>query len=112
MGKEVEVTLYYANWCGHCVTFKPEWKKFKKNIGDINEKDTGVKIQTKEHEHSELEKMGGGKINDEDISGYPTLKIKLTKGKDSKEYDYGDYGKRDGEYMTKFIKNLCGELAK
>ena len=24
-----EVTLYYADWCGHCKTFKPEWFGFK-----------------------------------------------------------------------------------
>ena len=32
MGLSVELTLYHASWCGHCVTFKPEWKKVKKNI--------------------------------------------------------------------------------
>lgn len=112
MGKEVDVTLYYANWCGHCVNFKPEWKTFKKSIEKMNNKYKNVKIKVDEYEHSNLEKIGGAKINGNDIEGFPTIKIKITNGKESKEYDYGEYGKRDAEYMTKFVKNLCGELAK
>jgi hypothetical protein len=116
MGKEVEVTLYYANWCGHCVTFKPEWQKFKKNIKDMDNKHKDVKIKVNEYEHSKLEKIGGGKINGEDISGYPTLKIKLTRGNESKEYDYGDCDvskkeKRNATVMTEFIKNICNGLS-
>ena len=26
--KDIVVTLYYANWCGHCKDFKPEWNLF------------------------------------------------------------------------------------
>ena len=30
----VKVELYYANWCGHCNRFKPEWEKVKKEISE------------------------------------------------------------------------------
>ena len=26
------VVLYYADWCGHCTTMKPEWHKFIKHM--------------------------------------------------------------------------------
>lgn len=27
-----KITLYYADWCGHCVRFKPVWKELKEYI--------------------------------------------------------------------------------
>ena len=29
--KPVQITLYHANWCGHCVNFKPTWETMKSN---------------------------------------------------------------------------------
>jgi hypothetical protein len=111
--KSVDVTLYYATWCGHCVNMKPEWNRFKENIEGIENTHNSIKIKIEEHEHSELEKKGGGKINGKDIQGYPTIKIKLTCGKEKKEYDFDKYGKERGsDYMTNFIKNVCNGLAK
>jgi hypothetical protein len=31
-GKSKTITLYYANWCGHCRNFKPEWEKVKREM--------------------------------------------------------------------------------
>jgi thiol-disulfide isomerase/thioredoxin len=31
-GKSKTITLYYANWCGHCRNFKPEWEKIKREM--------------------------------------------------------------------------------
>ena len=109
----VELTLYYANWCGYCVSFKPEWTKLENYISRAENSYNGINIKVAEYEHEQLEKIGGGKINEKDIQGYPTVKIKLSKGKDSKEYDFGDYGKeRNADYMVFFIKNVCNGLSK
>jgi hypothetical protein len=112
--KKIEITLYYANWCGHCVTFKPEWNEIKKNISNLSGGNKNIKIKTMEYEHEELEnndggkKNDGGKINDKKIEGYPTIKIKLSCGGNKKEYNFDDYGKeRSAKYITDFISNLC-----
>lgn len=108
----VELTLYYANWCGHCVSFKPEWEKLKNYISQAQNSYNGIDIKTGEYEHDKLEEMGGGKINGKDIQGYPTVKIKLSKKEESKEYDLGDHGKeRNADYMVTFIKNVCDGLS-
>jgi hypothetical protein len=112
MDKKVIVTLFQANGCGYCVKLKPDWDQFKENIHKINNTYNGIPIKIKEYEHSELAAQGGGKINGVQITGYPTIKIKLSAGNEEKEYDYEKYIKKKTEkYMTKFIKNICKKLA-
>lgn len=31
-GAKPTVTLFYANWCGHCTAFKSEWMKISKDL--------------------------------------------------------------------------------
>jgi protein disulfide-isomerase A6 len=110
--KKIEMTLYYADWCGHCHTIKPEWKKLKENIKDKKNINKNVKIEINEYEHEYLSNIGGGKINGKEIDGYPTIKIKLINGKEENEYNFDNYGKeRSANYMTSFIKNLSNFLA-
>ena len=106
--KSIGITLYHANWCGHCVTFIPEWKKFVKKVKDANNKYNKVEIKTQNYEEKEAEKAGGAKINGEDVSGYPTVKIALKRGKEYKEYDMSDYKiERNSIQMLTYIKNIC-----
>lgn len=117
MKKYIEIVLYYADWCNHCVKFKPEWEKFKKHMMKDNNKnintENSIKINVSEFNDEQLEKIGGGKINGEDITGYPTIKLRLSNGKESKEYDYENYGKsKDHKYMTNFVKIIHDLLIK
>ena len=43
MSKSLSVTLYYADWCGHCNDFKPEWKKLNENISNLKKKNKNKK---------------------------------------------------------------------
>ena len=68
------IKLFYANWCGHCINFKPHWEKFKKYINDNNMKDSmgnNVIIETEDYE----EDSNDMEFKKENISGYPTLII-------------------------------------
>ena len=56
------VAKFYADWCGHCQAFKPEWSKFEKWAGE-----NGQKVEAVE-----------GDSNPElcqkyNIEGYPTI---------------------------------------
>ena len=60
------MVLYYAEWCGHCQTMKPEWnkvvKKLKKNNNNVN---------IAEIESNHIDKL----VNKPTIQGFPTIKM-------------------------------------
>jgi thiol-disulfide isomerase/thioredoxin len=69
------VTLYYADWCGHCQTFKPEWFKFKaaynKYKDEIKNK-YKMELIINEYENDEYPE----KATNDNVEGFPTIKIK------------------------------------
>lgn len=83
---EIKIILYYADWCGHCKAFKPEWEKLKKKLQNTN-------IKVEEYEES----VDGDKMNEDEIQGFPTIRII----KDKKTSDYN--GKRDSESIYHFL---------
>ena len=83
-----KITLYHANWCGHCKHFKPTWDSMK-SFFDSN------KIQHAEYEDS----LNSKEIEAANINGFPTIKIV----KDGKEYEY--QGKRTEEAIKKELIN-------
>lgn len=97
----IECTLYYADWCGHCKQFEPEWDKFVSQI------EPNKRIQTKKYEDSHMTKVekANAKINGTGIRGFPTIKIKIIEncGK-STEYEYG--GKRLSDDLIKHIGDI------
>jgi glutaredoxin len=68
-----KITLYYADWCGHCQRFKPTWEGLKK-IFDKNN------IEYSEFEDTKDEKV----IENAKITGFPTIMIE----KDGNSYQY------------------------
>jgi thiol-disulfide isomerase/thioredoxin len=94
---------FYANWCGHCKTLAPEWKKLIKMIEVPEYKDKKLAIVSVESAviNKDIEKVieqsGLGKVD-----GFPT--IGLIKGKKFVSYN----GKRDAASMLNFIKEKAG----
>ena len=64
-----KLVLYYANWCGACVNYKPEWNALKQILNK-----NGVK--TKEYEETQNKQI----MEKELINSYPTLKIHYGSG--------------------------------
>ena len=59
------MVLYYANWCGHCTTMKPEWQKVVDNI----KKSNVVNIADVESTHiSDLS-------HKPNVNGFPSIKM-------------------------------------
>lgn len=105
----IETTLYYANWCGHCAHFEPHWDEFAKKIENIDGKHKGVNIVTKKYEEGVLSKQNiKPTINNTNIRGYPTVKISIENDKGKKiEYEYN--GKRNADSLYNHITVMAVE---
>ena len=86
------VAGFFAAWCGHCKTFKPEWEKFTKQAETSPIK--GL-IATIPEEH-----MKGAKCDQTNFQGFPTVRIFKDRG-------FEDYsGKRDAKALMDHIKTI------
>ena len=82
--KQLKATLYYADWCGHCKTFKPTWKKI------INEYKDNKNISFEDYEEQDMTSK-----QLENIKYFPTILF------NDSLYDGG----RSYEEFSKEIKN-------
>lgn len=86
------VVLYYANWCPHCQTMKPEWNKLSekfKNSKQINIADVESEFMDKiDHEHKQ------------NVQGFPTI-VSCSQGKKIADFS----GSRTYEEMNKFAND-------
>ena len=70
-------TMYYADWCPHCQSVKPDFKEFAKaGVVTVNGRNVAVTMV----EESEKEKMAG-----KPIKGFPTFLFESASG-DTVEY--------------------------
>ena len=96
---EVIVVLFYAPWCGHCKTFKPEFEKAMSELDGV--KATKSKIEGKTVRFAKIDcdqeenKPLAEKYN---IKGYPTVKILSDNGA-AIEYD----GDRSADGMRQYL---------
>jgi len=64
--------MYYADWCPHCKTIKPEFADFsKRGVVTVNGKNVAVAMI----EESEKEKMAG-----KNVKGFPTFLYETAAG--------------------------------
>lgn len=89
---KVDVTLYYANWCGHCMDYKPTYNEIKEHFNNNDE------INFYEVEDSNITEMDT--INNQKIFAYPTIKIKT----ENNEFKYNGDRTKDG--LINEINNL------
>lgn len=105
----VDSTLLFAEWCGHCKTFKPEWEKFKKIIN--TQKGSNINVTFHEYENNIIDKNPTlGKINGKNIQGYPTIKITVSSGNQKIEYEYD--GKRNANELLQHIVKTASKKIK
>jgi thiol-disulfide isomerase/thioredoxin len=74
--KKIVIGKVYANWCGHCISLKPEWKKMKTHIQNNYR---GIDFIEAESSQTNKLNMLQHKYNIT-ASGYPTL-FKIKEGK-------------------------------
>ena len=72
--------MYYANWCGHCKTTKPEFEKLKSSYKG------NVEIKMLDAEASENQDL----VKSQGIKGYPTIRYYPSGlGENYEEYNGG-----------------------
>ena len=95
---EVQVYFFYANWCPHCKTAKPEWNAFKsaydgKEINGNKVKLIDVDCTKEDNKNSDL-------IQRFKIDSYPTLKLV----KDNNNIDFDS--KITNDALTQFLQTV------
>ena len=77
-GEQV-VALFYADWCPHCVAFKPDYKKAMTQLNGKKHKNKNLRfVMVDCDKYKSLSK-------ENDVGGFPTVKI-LNDDKTSSEY--------------------------
>jgi len=90
---ECVVALFYADWCGHCQSFKPEFEKAMEKLnGQTDNKGNKLRLVKID---CDVEKA---LAKEYDVSGYPTVKILYDDGTVT---EYG--GERSYEGLNKYL---------
>jgi protein disulfide-isomerase-like protein len=96
--KELTACLFYAEWCGHCKSFKPEWEKAKAQLDST--RINGVKINIVSIDCDKEEDLA----KQYDISGFPT--VKCIKKDDVIEYN----DERNADAVIKFVRQQANDM--
>ena len=92
-------TMYYADWCGHCQTAKPEFTEFsKQGMVKIGNKECKIRMISPEKEPE----AAAGK----QIKGFPSFLLETV---DGKTVEYTGDRSTDG-YMAFLKANLGGGI--
>ena len=94
---EVLFIFFYADWCPHCVSSKPEWSKLVKAHNNTKVNGKKIKVQSCNCQGSDAEKETA---EDNNIEGYPT--IKLLKDGDVISFD----AKPERETLEQFLQTV------
>lgn len=98
--KPIQIILFHADWCVHCVRFMPTWN----NILEELKEESNIGLEA--HEDKTLDKLleNEKSINGEEVTAFPTIKIKIF----GNEYEYK--GQKTKENILDFIIKKLKEL--
>ena len=96
---EVVLALFYADWCPHCVKFKPEWDRMTSALNETSTK-KGKKVKMMKV-NCEENKALASKYG---IDGYPTIKVLMMDGGKESAEDYS--GQRNMSAIKEYLESL------
>lgn len=88
------IVLFYADWCGHCNNFKPEWKKFERLAKQQHHANDFMIARVNDNYIRQIE--GHSKVD-----GYPTV-YHLINGKHNKSFS----NSRDLKGLIDFLSDV------
>ena len=92
--KVPSIVLFYADWCGHCNTFKPEWDKFERLAKQQHQANDFMIARVNDKFINQIE--GHSKVD-----GYPTV-YHLINGKHNKSFS----NTRDLKGLLEFLSDV------
>ena len=95
---DISFVLFYADWCPHCVSTKPDLSKLVKKHNNTKINGKNVKVQSCNCQGTDVEKE---MAEDNNIEGYPT--IKCIKNNETHEYS----GSREFDELSKWVISMC-----
>eukprot|EP00246_Nothoceros_aenigmaticus_P008773 TRINITY_DN237_c0_g1_i1.p1 TRINITY_DN237_c0_g1~~TRINITY_DN237_c0_g1_i1.p1 ORF type:complete len:524 (+),score=127.81 TRINITY_DN237_c0_g1_i1:282-1853(+) len=94
------VVEFYAPWCGHCKSLAPEYEKAAAVLKNNDPPIVLAKVDGDEEKNKML-------LQEQEVRGFPTLKIFRSKGLQSEEYK----GPRDAEGIIAYLKKQAGPVS-
>ncbi len=96
--KTINMALFYADWCGHCKTFKPHWNKVKQEMDGktVN----GVTVTFTDINADEQ----GDVVKEYGVNGFPT--VKCITNNNVMDYDQD----RTEEGLMSYIRSVTSDI--
>jgi thiol-disulfide isomerase/thioredoxin len=91
------IILYYASWCPHCQTMKPEWEKFATKYSSEKVGSNNVNVADVESEF--LENVGSE--HKQNVAGFPTI-VSCKNGRKISDFN----GPRTSNEIDKFANTV------
>ena len=89
--EEKKIVFVYADWCGHCTRFKPEWSKVEQECKSRNITTTALNVD--DEQNSEF-------ISKYEVNSFPTLLV--FKGSQFTKYE----GDRTSDQIVNFVEKF------
>ena len=94
---EIVVALFWADWCPHCVSFKPVFEKVASDLNNKTSKKSSKKLRFEKVDCVALAPLA----KKYGVQGYPTIKI-ISGDNDMDEYE----GSREEHEFAKYLMTL------
>ena len=96
--KKLVIMGFFADWCPHCVTFKPKFEEAQERSEKLN-------LPVVWHTFKDDTKDGRAAMKEYEVKGFPSIRMYLCKTDQVVTYT----GKRTSEALLEFVESYIGD---